>query len=90
MMKKISIFLLIFFLTSAKILVAQDVYNLWEKGKKPYYKENNLKESKKQLWGTQCVFDITEPTLTVYKAKGENSGKAVVIIPGGNKSSSIS
>ena len=62
---------------------AQDVYPLWEGETKPYYKENDLKEYEKEAYGTQCVFDITEPTLTVYPAKGENTGKSVVIIPGG-------
>ena len=62
---------------------AQDVYQLWENETIPYYKENNLKEYEKEAWGTQCVFDITLPTLTIYPAKGVNSGKSVVIIPGG-------
>jgi acetyl esterase/lipase len=38
------------------------------------------------MYDTTCVFDITEPTLTLYKAKGLNSGKAVLIIPGGGYS----
>ena len=62
---------------------AQDVYQLWGNEEIPYYKENNLKEYEKEAWGTQCVFDITEPTLTIYAAKGINTGKSVVIIPGG-------
>ena len=62
---------------------AQDVYNLWEGQEKPYYKENNLKEYEKELWGTRCLLDVTEPTLTVYEAKGEKTGKAVIVIPGG-------
>ena len=33
-------------------------------------KENTLKEYEKEAWGTMCVFDITEPTLTIYKAEG--------------------
>ena len=33
-----------------------------------------------------CVFDVTEPTLTIYRAKGENSGKAVIVLPGGGYS----
>ena len=62
---------------------AQDVYNLWDGQEKPYYKENNLKEYEEELWGTTCLLNVTEPTLTVYEAKGENLGKAVIIIPGG-------
>jgi len=73
---------LILFLIIGKSTKAQDVYKLWD-GKKPYYKENKLKEYTEELWGTTCVYNITEPTLTVYKAKGENLGNAVIIIPGG-------
>jgi len=62
---------------------AQEVLNLWEGQKKPFYKENELVEFEKEAWGTTAVGDITEPTLTIYQAKGENTGKAVVIIPGG-------
>ena len=71
------------FLLVIQICGAQKIYKLWESGEKPYYKENNLKEYEKEAWGTQCVFNITEPTLTIYKAEGNNSGKAVIIIPGG-------
>ena len=62
---------------------AQDVYYLWEGLEKPYYKENNIKEFEEEHWGTMCVLNVTEPTLTVYKAKGDNSGKAIIIMPGG-------
>jgi acetyl esterase/lipase len=60
--------------------------NLWGKGGKPYYRENTLMEYEKEAYGTTCVFNVTEPTLTVYEAKGKNSGKAVLIIPGGGYS----
>jgi acetyl esterase/lipase len=79
----ISFSLTLFFICFGKISTAQDVYNLWEDGKKPYYKDNNLKEYRKELYETICLFNVTQPTLTVYKAKGNNLGKAVVIIPGG-------
>lgn len=62
---------------------AQEEIKLWDLEKAPFYKENNLKEYEKEAWGTQCVLDITVPTLTLYKAEGENTGKAVIIIPGG-------
>ena len=62
---------------------AQDIYQLWEGQSKPYYKENNLKEYEKESWGTMCVFNVTEPTLSVYRAKGENVGIGVIIVPGG-------
>jgi acetyl esterase/lipase len=62
---------------------AQEEFKLWEEGKKPFYKDNDLKEYEKEVWGTKAVGNITEPTLTIYKAEGQNTGKAVVIIPGG-------
>lgn len=65
---------------------SQDVYKLWEGMEKPFYKTNDLKEYEKESWGVMCVFNVTEPTLTVYEAEGKNSGKAVVIIPGGGYS----
>jgi acetyl esterase/lipase len=68
---------------SGTLTEAQDVFKLWEGQKKPYYKENTLRESKEELWGTWAILNVIEPTLTVYEAKGENSGKAVIIIPGG-------
>jgi acetyl esterase/lipase len=46
---------------------AMDVYQLWDA----------------QNWGTICVFNVTEPTLNVYKAKNKNTGLGVVILPGG-------
>jgi acetyl esterase/lipase len=52
----------------------------------PYAKENSMKEYEKEAWGTMRVFNVTQPTLTVYAAKGVNSGKAVVIFPGGGYS----
>jgi len=62
---------------------AQDVYQLWEGQEMPYYKENSLKEYEKEAWGVNCAFNITQPTLTVYQAKGENTGRSVVVLPGG-------
>jgi len=64
--------------------LAQDTLNLWEGLDKPFYLENDLIETEKEHGETLCVFDVTEPTLTIYPAEGENSGRAVVIIPGGN------
>lgn len=62
---------------------AQEEFRLWEDKKIPFYKDNNLVEFEKEIWGTTAVGNITEPTLTIYKADGQNTGKAVVIIPGG-------
>jgi acetyl esterase/lipase len=63
---------------------AQDVYELWDGQTKPYYKENELKEYEKESWGVMCAFDVTQPTLTVYRAEGVNSSKAVILVPGGS------
>ena len=66
---------------------AQDVYKLWEGLETPYYKENDLKEYEKvSSFNVVCAYDVTEPTLAVYKAEGENSGKAVILLPGGGYS----
>jgi acetyl esterase/lipase len=80
-MQKIN--LIIFLMIMAFLTRAQQEIPLWETEYPPYYKENNLKEYTEPLWGTKCVYNITRPTLTIYPAKGENSGKAVLIFPGG-------
>ena len=61
----------------------RQVFKLWDDGEKPYYKENDLQEYEEETGGIRIVHNITEPTLTVYPAQGDNTGKAVVIIPGG-------
>ncbi|MCT4586763.1 MAG: alpha/beta hydrolase [Carboxylicivirga sp.] len=62
---------------------AQDVKQLWTDGAMPYAKANKLVEETQMLWGTPCVLNVTKPELYVYPAKGVNSGKAVIILPGG-------
>ena len=62
---------------------SKTIYTLWDGQPIPFLKANDLKEYEDIVWGTRCVFNITDPTLTVYKADGENSAKAVVILPGG-------
>lgn len=74
------LFLSIFSLSESE---AQEIYKLWEGQNKPFYKENALVEYESESWGVTCVFNVTEPTLTIYKATGKNTGKAVIIIPGG-------
>ncbi|WP_281613795.1 alpha/beta hydrolase [Flammeovirga sp. SubArs3] len=81
-MQKQLIFWLILLLSTS--LYGQEVYPLWEKVEIPFYKENDLKEYEKEAYGTLCVFDITHPTITVFKAKGKHkTDKAVLIMPGG-------
>jgi len=62
---------------------AQEVYELWEGLEMPFYKENNISEIEKEIYGITAVFNVTIPTLTVYRVKGENTSKAVIICPGG-------
>ena len=79
-------FVFLLFCLSLSQSKAQDIYKLWEGEKKPFYKENNIKEYEEEAWETRCVFKVTEPTLTVYKTRGANTGKAVIVIPGGGYS----
>jgi acetyl esterase/lipase len=74
------IFLAIALLTHGA--AAQEVIDLWE-GAPPYSKPNSLEEYVKESWGVPCAHNVTHPTLTVYPAKGDNSGRAMVILPGG-------
>jgi acetyl esterase/lipase len=62
---------------------AQDIFKIWAGLDKPYHKENKVQEYEKETWGTMCVFNVTEPTLSVYRARGENTGIGVIILPGG-------
>jgi len=86
MTKTIVFFIFVIFILSFKESESQDVYDLWKGEAKPYYKENDLKEYEEEAWGTMCLFDVTEPILTVYKAQGKNTGRAVIVIPGGGYS----
>lgn len=78
--------LVVALLISVNPVLCQEVFSLWEKGEKPYYKPNELKEYEEEAYHTLCVFEVTEPTLTIYRARIENTGKAVLIIPGGGYS----
>jgi acetyl esterase/lipase len=61
---------------------AEEVIDLWE-GTPPHSKPNTLEEYVKESWGVPCVHNVTHPTLTVHPAQGENSGHAMVVLPGG-------
>jgi acetyl esterase/lipase len=65
---------------------AQEVVKLWEGQAKPFHKANTLVERVEEVWGTRCIANVTDPTLTIYRAKGKNSGVGVLVIPGGNYS----
>jgi acetyl esterase/lipase len=64
------------------VLGGEEVMDLWE-GQPPYSKPNALEEFVKESWGVPCVHNVTHPTLTIFPAQGENSGRAMVILPGG-------
>jgi acetyl esterase/lipase len=75
--------LIILCLICTVIVSGQDRYKLWDEGKMPYSRQNSIEEYEKESWGALCVFNVTVPELTVYPAKGKNSGHAVIICPGG-------
>lgn len=68
-----------------------EAYRIWEGLEKPFYKENNLVEYEAMQWESiQCVYNVTEPTLTFYPAllrsggfPAENTKAGVIVIPGG-------
>ena len=64
------------------VAAGEEVIDIWE-GPAPHSKPNALEEYVKESWGVPCVHNVTEPTLTIHPAQGENSGRAMVILPGG-------
>lgn len=72
----------LFFMLVSQTLIAQEVINLWT-GQPPYSKPNSLEETIIESWGVPCAKNVTNPTLTVYRAQGDNSGRAMIILPGG-------
>jgi acetyl esterase/lipase len=67
---------------AAQPLIAQEVIPLWTQPP-PYSRANSLEETVIESWGVPCVENVTNPTLTVYRAQGDNSGRAMIILPGG-------
>jgi acetyl esterase/lipase len=61
---------------------AEEVLHLWE-GPPPHSKPNSLEEYVKESWGVPCVHNVTHPTLSIHPARGKNSGRAMVVLPGG-------
>jgi acetyl esterase/lipase len=62
---------------------AEEVIDLWE-GAPPHSKPNSLEEYiEVSSYGVPCAYNVTRATLTVHPAQGENSGKAMIILPGG-------
>lgn len=60
-----------------------DVYQLWQDTEKPFFKESDVEEYEETTYDVTYLYQIVEPTLSVYPAQGENTGTAVMIIPGG-------
>lgn len=75
-------FLTLLLVVAASVSCAEEVIDLWD-GPAPYSKPNGLDEYVKESWGVPCVFNVTHPTLTVHSAKGQNSGRAMIVLPGG-------
>ena len=64
---------------------AQKIISLYP-GKPPGSENWNWKEQSNDAndWGTKIVYNVVEPTLTVYPAQGlVNTGTAVIVAPGG-------
>jgi acetyl esterase/lipase len=74
--------IILLFVFSVQFLMAQEVINLWS-GPPPYSKPSSLQESIVEMWGVSCAKNVTNPTLTVYRAQGVNCGHAIIILPGG-------
>lgn len=66
-----------------KSAYAEQVIALYGDEKPPYSKVNNLKEYEGDCWGAVCVYDVTKPTLTLFKPTAKSNGAAVIVIPGG-------
>ena len=66
----------------AFVCSGEEAIGIWE-GPPPYSKENSLEEYVKESGGVPCVHNVTRPTLTIHPAEGENSGRAMIILPGG-------
>jgi len=74
--------IVLFIIFAGQTLIAHEVINLWTE-QPPYSKPSSLEETVIESWGVQCVKNVTNPTLTVYRAQGKNSGRAIIILPGG-------
>lgn len=61
---------------------AQDVVPLWE-GLPPFSRPHSLQEEIIESWGVMCAKNVTNPTLAIHPARGEQCGHAMIICPGG-------
>jgi acetyl esterase/lipase len=79
------LFFLTVILTSAMSLQAQRVIPLY-KGKAAGSENWNWSEKSndKNMWNTSIVYNVTDPSLTLFEPpKGKANGTAVIIVPGG-------
>ena len=61
--------IVLFVIFMSHTLIAQEVINLWTE-QPPYSKPNSLEETVIESWGVPCAKNVTNPTLTVYRANG--------------------
>ncbi len=74
----------IVWLSTHSFTYGQDVIDFWQDQAMPFYKKSNVKEySEYCREGKICVYNVVKPTLTIYPAQEENSGKGIIILPGG-------
>ena len=79
---KIKKLAILFSLSLVITATAHEVIQLWP-GQPPHSKANSLEESIVESWGVPCAKNVTIPTLTIYRAQGENCRRAMIILPGG-------
>src|SRR5689334_20902326 len=85
MMKQFQLFLFIILLSSIRSLQAQKVIPLYQ-GKAPGSETWNWKEqeSDHNMFNTPVVYNVVDPTLTVFQSPASSAnGTAVIIAPGG-------
>lgn len=68
--------------STGRTLTAQETIPLWAE-QPPYSRSNALVETVIESWGVPCVKNVTNPTLTIHRAQGDNCGRAMIVLPGG-------
>ena len=54
---------------------------IWDGLEKPFYETNDLVEYEDEAWGIPRVWNVTEPTLSLYPVESARVG--VIVVPGG-------
>ncbi|WP_068544450.1 alpha/beta hydrolase [Thalassotalea crassostreae] len=65
------------------VSAAHQEISLYGTEKMPYSKPNELKEYEADCWGATCIYQVVNPTLTIFKPTTASNGAAVLILPGG-------